>query len=156
MHVIAAKAVAFKEASKPEFIEYQKSTLENAATLADELKKAGLRLVSGGTDNHLVLVDLASTGVNGKQAEESLGRAGIVVNRNTVPFTNGHSARVTGGMRLGTPAVTSRGFGVEEMKSISRLIVRIISHIDDLAVEKEVHDEALGICSRFPVPGVDD
>ena len=113
-------------------------------------------MVSGGTDNHLVLVDLASTGVNGRQAEESLGRAGIVVNRNTVPFTNGHSARVTGGMRVGTPAVTSRGFGMEEMKAISRFIVKIISHIDNPAVEKEVHDEVRGICSRFPVPGVDD
>ena len=156
MHVIAAKAVAFLEAMTPDFIDYQKRTLQNAATLADELKQAGLRLVSGGTDNHLVLVDLASTGVNGKQAEESLGRAGIVVNRNTVPFTNGYSARVTGGMRLGTPAVTSRGFGVEEMKSISRFIVKIISHIDNPAVEKEVHDAVQAICSRFPVPGVDD
>jgi glycine hydroxymethyltransferase len=156
MHVIAAKAVAFLEAMKPEFIDYQRRVLENAATLADELKKAGFRLVSGGTDNHLVLVDLASTGVNGKQAEESLGRAGIVVNRNTVPFTNGHSARVTGGMRLGTPAVTTRGFGIEEMKTVSRLIVKIISHIDEPIVEQEVHDEVQNICARFSVPGVDD
>jgi glycine hydroxymethyltransferase len=156
MHVVAAKAVAFLEAMKPEFVDYQKHVLENASTLAEELKKAGFRLVSGGTDNHLVLVDLASTGANGKQAEESLGRAGIVVNRNTVPFTNGHSARVTGGMRLGTPAVTSRGFGVEEMKTVSRLIVKVINHIDDPMVEKEVHDEVLGICARFIVPGVDD
>ena len=156
MHVIAAKAVAFLEAMKPEFVDYQKRVLENASTLAAELKKAGFRLVSGGTDNHLILVDLASTGVNGKQAEESLGRAGIVVNRNTVPFTSGISARVTGGMRLGTPAVTSRGFGVEEMKNVSRLIAKIISHIDDPLVEKEVHDEVLGICARFVVPGVDD
>jgi len=155
MHVIAAKAVAFLEAMKPDFIDYQKRTLENAFTLAEELKKLGLRLVSGGTDNHLVLVDLASTGVTGKQAEEALGRAGIVVNRNTVPFTNGHSARVTGGMRLGTPAVTSRGFGVEEMKTIAKLIVRIISHIDNPVIEKEVHEEVLVMCQRLPVPGVD-
>jgi len=103
MHVIAAKAVCFLEAMKPEFVEYQRKTLGNARVLADELKRAGLRLVSGGTDNHLILVDLASTGVTGKQAEDSLGRAGIVVNRNSVPFTNGHSPRITGGMRLGTP-----------------------------------------------------
>ena len=155
MHVIAGKAVAFKEAMQPDFVDYQKRTLANAAALATELKAAGLRLVSGGTDNHLVLVDLASTGVNGKQAEESLGRAGIVVNRNTVPFTNGHSARVTGGIRLGTPAVTTRGFGIPEMKTIARMTIRIIGSVDNPAVEKEVHDEVLGLCSRFPVPGVD-
>jgi glycine hydroxymethyltransferase len=156
MHAIAGKAVAFKEALSPAFVDYQKRTLQNAATLADELKKAGFRLVSGGTDNHLVLVDLAGTGVNGKQAEESLGRAGIVVNRNTVPFNTEYSPRVTGGMRLGAPAVTSRGFGVDEMKAIARFIVKIVGNIDNPAVEKEVHDEVLGICSRFPVPGVDD
>jgi glycine hydroxymethyltransferase len=155
MHVIAAKAVCFLEAMKPEFVEYQRKTLENARVLADELKRAGLRLVSGGTDNHLILVDLASTGVTGKQAEDSLGRAGIVVNRNSVPFTNGHSPRITGGMRLGTPAVTSRGFGSDEMKTIARLIINIISHIDNPHVEKATHEEVLEICGRFPVPGID-
>jgi glycine hydroxymethyltransferase len=134
MHAIAGKAVAFKEAMSPAFIDYQKRTLQNAATLADELKKAGFRLVSGGTDNHLVLVDLAGTGVNGKQAEESLGRAGIVVNRNTVPFNTEYAASVAGGMRLGAPAVTSRGFGTDEMKAIARFIIKIIGHIDYPAV----------------------
>ena len=155
MHVIAAKAVCFLEASKPEFIQYQKQTLDNAQALAQELKSAGLRLLSGGTDNHLILVDLRSTGITGKQAEEALGRAGIVVNRNTVPFDQGHSARVTGGMRLGTPAVTSRGFGCEEMKQIARWIQKILNNIDDVAVEKDVHAEVLALCQKHPVPGID-
>lgn len=155
MHAIAAKAVAFHEAMQPDFVDYQKRTLQNASTLANELKKAGLRLVSGGTDNHLVLVDLSDTGVNGKQAEESLGRAGIVVNRNTVPFSTAYSPRVTAGMRLGASAVTSRGFGTEEITCIARLIIKIISNIDNPSIEKEASDEVQGICQRFPVPGVD-
>jgi glycine hydroxymethyltransferase len=155
MHVIAAKAVAFQEAMQPDFVDYQKRTLQNASTLANELKKAGLRLVSGGTDNHLVLVDLSDTGVNGKQAEESLGRAGIVVNRNTVPFNTAYSPRVTAGMRLGTSAVTSRGFGMKEIEAIARFIVKIIGNIDNQAVEKEILNEVQGICQRFPVPGID-
>jgi glycine hydroxymethyltransferase len=155
MHVIAAKAVSFLEAMDPEFVDYQRKTLDNAQTLAQELKQAGLRLVTGGTDNHLLLVDLASTSVNGRQAEESLGRAGIVVNRNTVPFSDAHSARVTGGIRLGTPAVTSRGFGTQEIKVIASLIVKIISHIDNPMVEQQTHQEVLALCQRFPVPGID-
>jgi glycine hydroxymethyltransferase len=155
MHVIAAKAVCFLEAAKLEFIQYQRQTLENAQALACELKSAGLRLVSGGTDNHLILVDLRSAGITGKQAEESLGRAGIVVNRNTVPFDTGHSPRVTGGMRLGTPAVTSRGFKEEELKQVARWIIRVLGGIDSAAVEKEVHGEVLALCRRHPVPGID-
>ncbi|MCL1885414.1 MAG: serine hydroxymethyltransferase [Dehalococcoidia bacterium] len=154
MHVIAGKAVAFREAMQADFVDYQKRTLQNAATLAYELKKAGLRLVSGGTDNHLVLVDLSDTGVNGKQAEESLGRAGIVVNRNTVPFSTAYSPRVTAGMRLGASAATSRGFGTQEIESIARFIIKIIGNIDNPAIEKEVFDEVQGICQRFPVPGI--
>ncbi|MCL2615567.1 MAG: serine hydroxymethyltransferase [Dehalococcoidia bacterium] len=154
MHVIAGKAVAFREAMQADFVDYQKRTLQNAATLACELKKAGLRLVSGGTDNHLVLVDLSDTGVNGKQAEESLGHAGIVVNRNTVPFSTVYSPRVTAGMRLGASAVTSRGFGTQEIESIARFIIKIIGNIDNPAIEKEVFDEVQGICQRFPVPGI--
>ncbi|MCL2281569.1 MAG: serine hydroxymethyltransferase [Dehalococcoidia bacterium] len=155
MHVIAAKAVAFREAMQPDFVDYQKRTLQNASTLASELKKAGLRLVSGGTDNHLVLVDLSDTGVSGKQAEESLGRAGIVVNRNTVPFSTAYSPRVTAGMRLGASAVTSRGFGTKEIEAIARFIIKIIGNVDNQAVEKEIFDEVQGICQRFPVPGID-
>jgi len=155
MHVIAAKAVALHEAMQHDFVDYQKRTLQNASTLAIELKKDGLRLVSGGTDNHLVLVDLSDTGVNSKQAEESLGRAGIVVNRNTVPFSTAYSPRVAAGIRLGASAITSRGFGQEEMKTIARFIIKIIENIDNQAVEKEILDEVQGICQRFPVPGID-
>ena len=110
MHVIAAKAVAFHEAMQPDFADYQRAVLDNALTLATELQRLGLRLVSGGTDNHLILVDLTSTGVTGRQAEESLEAAGIIVNRNTIPFDPRPPA-VTSGIRLGTPAITTRGFG---------------------------------------------
>ncbi len=153
MHVIAAKAVAFQEALKPEFIKYQEAILDNARVLADELKRLGFRLISGGTDNHLVLVDLTSTGVSGKDAEEALGRTGIVVNRNTVPFAENQKATITNGIRLGTPAVTSRGFGSQEMKQIAGLIFKVISNMDSKTMEQEVKKEVDGICSRFPVPG---
>jgi glycine hydroxymethyltransferase len=156
MHVIAAKAVAFKEAMQPDFVNYQQAVLENALVLAAELKQLGLRLISGGTDTHLILVNLAETGITGKQAEEALGNAGIVVNRNTVPFTNTHSPRVTGGIRLGTPAVTARGFGVKEMKRIAALLVNIISHIDNLNIQRQVREEVVQMCQPFPVPGIDN
>jgi len=155
MHVIAAKAVVFKEAMEKDFVAYQQAVLENALTLAGELKNMGMRLVSGGTDNHLVLIDLANCGVTGKQAEDALGNAGIVVNRNTVPFTNSHSAMVTGGIRLGTPAVTSRGFGTDEIKRIAAFIVDIISHIDDTNKQAQVKEEVIQMCKFHPVPGID-
>ena len=155
MHVIAAKAVAFKEAIQPDFVSYQQAVLENALVLATELKQLGLRLISGGTDTHLILVDLAETGITGKQAEEALGNAGIVVNRNTVPFTNTHSPRIAGGIRLGTAAVTARGFGSKEMKRIAALLVNIISHIDDLNIQQQVREEVIQMCQPFPVPGID-
>jgi glycine hydroxymethyltransferase len=156
MHVIAAKAVAFSEAMQPEFVSYQRAILDNAVVLASELKRLGLRLISGGTDNHLVLADLSQTGVTGKQAEEALGRAGIVVNRNQVPFANAQSPRIANGIRLGTPAVTSRGFGEPEMKLIASLIIKIINNIDDQALQKQVKQEASQMCQRFPVPGIDE
>jgi glycine hydroxymethyltransferase len=155
MQVIAAKAVCFYEAMQPAFTGYQRAVLENAKALAAGLQQNGLRLVSGGTDNHMVLVDLAQTGVTGKQAEEALGRVGIVVNRNTVPF-DPNPPRITGGMRLGTPAVTTRGFGQEEMKKIASLIINVITHIDDAAMQKKAKEEVAEMCSRFPVPGIDD
>ncbi len=156
MHVIAAKAVAFYEAMQPEFTRYQRAILENASVLADELEQAGLRLISGGTDNHLILVDLTQAGVTGKQAEEALGRAGIIVNRNAVPFVNTSSPRIAGGIRLGTPAVTTRGFGTDEMRRVASMIVKIIGNIDDLAVQAQVRDEVSQMCQRFPTPGIDD
>ena len=154
MHVIAAKAVCFHEALQPEFVSYQQAVLDNAAVLASELKRMGLRPVSGGTDNHLVLVDLTETGVTGKQVEERLETTGIVVNRNTIPFET-RSPRVTSGIRLGTPSVMSRGFGAEEIRQIAAMIIRVISNIDDANVQQQVKDEVSQLCLRFPVPGID-
>jgi glycine hydroxymethyltransferase len=153
MHVIAAKAVCFFEAMQPEFGDYQRSVLRNARVLASELQKQGLRLVSGGTDNHLVLVDLSSMGISGRDAEEALEAVGILVNRNAIPFDL-KPPRITSGIRLGTPAVTTRGFGIEEMKHIASLILQVLSHLHDKRVEEQVRGEIEEICQRFPVPGV--
>ncbi len=155
MHVIAGKAVAFREAMQPEFYEYQKSIINNSLTLATELKGMGLRLVSGGTDNHLILVDLSDTGINGKEAEEALGMASIIVNRNTVPFSTAFTARVPGGMRLGTAAVTSRGFDTEEIKRLSIMIMKVINNINDTCIQAQVKQEVVEMCRNFPVPGID-
>lgn len=154
MHVIAAKAVAFFEAMQPEFTTYQKAVLENAKVLATELQQNGLRLVSGGTDNHLILVDLTSTGITGKAAQEALEAAGILVNRNTIPFDK-RPAQITSGIRLGTPAVTTRGFGPQEMKTIASFILKILSHPEDKKVQKEIAEQVVSLCHRFPVPGID-
>ncbi len=155
MHAVAAKAVALYEAMQPDFVVYQKAILENALTLATELQKLGLRLVSGGTDNHLMLVDLTATGVTGRKAEEALGVAGIIVNRNTIPYDT-RSVRTTSGIRLGTPAVTTRGFGKAEMKLIAALIVKVIRQPDGKKVLDEVREAVAQLCRRFPVPGIDD
>jgi len=155
MHAIAAKAVCFYEAMQPSFTDYQRAVLDNAQVLAGELQQQGLRLVSGGTDNHLILVDLTEIGITGKQAEEALGAVGIVVNRNSVPFDQ-QPPRVTTGIRLGTPAVTSRGLGREEMKQIASMIIKVINDIGDQNIQKEVKEEVSQMCSRFPVPGIDD
>jgi glycine hydroxymethyltransferase len=152
MHVVAAKAVAFHEALKPDFTAYQEAVLDNALTLAVELQRLGLRLVSGGTDNHMVLVDLAKAGVTGKEAEEALVEAGIVVNRNAIPF-DPQPPKIASGIRLGTPAVTSRGFGETEMKLVAGLIVKVISHIGDKALKLKVREEVIELARRFPLPG---
>ena len=154
MHVIAAKAVAFLEAMQPAFTDYQRAILDNALVLADELHRHGLRLVSGGTDNHMVLVDLTGIGVTGLEAEEALGKVSIVINRNAIPFDT-YPPRVTGGIRLGTPAVSARGFGEEEMKRIAAMIVRVLRNINDKDQHREVAQEVAQICGRFPLPGVD-
>ncbi|MFA5308391.1 MAG: serine hydroxymethyltransferase [Dehalococcoidales bacterium] len=154
MHVVAAKAVALKEAMEPSFTAYQKKVLENARALADELQKLGLRLVSGGTDNHLVLVDLSATGVTGKDAAKALDNAGIVTNKNEIPFDTRPPA-ITSGIRLGTPGVTTRGMGKEEMIAIARLVVKLIKNISDEAVSQQVKQEIKEISRRFPVPGID-
>ena len=154
MHVIAAKAVCFGEALKPEFAAYQRSIVENSRTMAQELAEGGLRIVSGGTDNHLMLVDLNPLGVTGKDAEEALERVNIVANKNAIPYDT-RPPRVTSGLRLGTPAVTSRGFGTQEMKAVASMIVRLLSNSGDESVEQQVKAEVKDMTSRFPVPGLD-
>jgi len=154
VHAIAAKAIAFFEAMQPEFVTYQKAVLENGAVLAAELQQQGLRLVTGGTDNHLVLIDLTPTGITGKDAQEALEAAGIVASKNLVPF-DPRPPTVTSGIRLGTPAVTTRGFGTAEMKEIASLITRVLTNIDDDNVQKEVAEEVASLCTRFPTPGID-
>jgi glycine hydroxymethyltransferase len=153
MHIIAAKAVCFFEAMQPEFVDYQKSVLENARVLASELQKYGMRIVSGGTDNHIVLVDLSPQGISGKDAEEALWAAGISVNRNTIPF-DPKPPRITSGIRLGTPAVTTRGFGTGEMKHIASLIAKVLSPSGDKHAQEQVRQEVREMCQQFPIPGL--
>ena len=153
MHVIAAKAVSFKEAMQPEFVNYQRAVVANAKTLAAELNQNGLRIVSGGTENHLVLVDLGATGITGKQAEEALENAGIAVNRNAIPFDL-RPPQQASGIRLGTPAVTSRGFGTEEIKRVAAMIIQVLNSVGNAKVASQVRQEVRAICQRFPAPGV--
>jgi glycine hydroxymethyltransferase len=153
MHIIAAKAVCFFEAMQPEFVDYQKSVLNNARVLASELQRYGMRIVSGGTDNHIVLVDLSPQGISGKDAEEALGAAGISVNRNTIPF-DPKPPLITSGIRLGTPAVTTRGFGADEMKRIASLIAKVLSHSGDKRAQEQVRQEVREMCQQFPIPGL--
>jgi len=150
MHVIAAKAVAFREAQAPAFREYQAQILKNAATLASRLKARGWTLVSGGTDTHLVLLDLRKTDLTGKVAEESLDRAGITVNKNTVPFET-RSPFVTSGIRIGTPAVTTRGMKENELAQIGDLIADVLDRPDDAAVIDRVRNAAVELCAAFPL-----
>ena len=154
MHVIAAKAVCFAEAMTPEFVDYQSQVVANARALATALEEGGLRIVSGGTDNHLMLVDLNPLGVTGKDAEEVLERVNIVANKNAIPYDT-RPPRVTSGLRLGTPAITSRGFGGQEMKAVASMIVRLLSNAGDEKVERQVKAEVKDMTSRFPVPGLD-
>jgi len=154
VHSIAAKAVCFHEALQPSFYQYQKAVIDNAQILAAELLKDGLRLVSGGTDNHLMLIDLTKTGVTGKDVQEALERVGIVVNRNSIPFDT-QSHWTTGGVRLGTPAITTRGFREAEVKQLGGWITKIIGNVGNTAVESQVHDEVKQLCLRFPVPSMD-
>ncbi|MFC2007491.1 serine hydroxymethyltransferase [Chloroflexota bacterium] len=155
VHSITAKAVAFHQAMQPGFVDYQQAILDNALVLAGELQRSGLRLVSGGTDNHLVLVDLTDTCVTGRDAQRALEAAGIIVNQNAIPFES-RPLTVTSGIRLGTPAVTSRGFGSEEMKKIASSIVKVIRNITDQSLPGQVKQEVAGLCRGFPVPGIND
>ena len=150
MHIIAAKAVAFKEALRPEFKEYQKQIVSNAKALADALLSRDFHLVSGGTDNHLILINLTSRGVTGKAAEAALDKAGVTVNKNAVPFDT-QSPMVTSGIRIGTPAVTTRGLREGDMKTLASWIDRTIRNIDDEAALATIRAEVLELCSRHPL-----
>ena len=153
-HIIAAKAVAFGEAMRPEFVVYQRQIKANARALAETLGEGGFRLVSGGTDNHMVLVDLTPMDITGRQAEEALGRANIVVNRNAIPF-DARPPRVASGVRLGTPAITTRGLQEEDSREVGRLILRVLQDLGDDSVEAQVRDQVIAMSERFPVPGID-
>jgi glycine hydroxymethyltransferase len=150
MHVIAAKAVAFEEALQPSFKSYQKKIVENAAVLADELLSHDLHLVSGGTDNHLILINLTNRNVTGKAVEAALDKAGITVNKNTVPFET-QSPFVTSGIRIGTPAVTTRGFGSDEMKKIAAWINDVVDNVENEKVLSRIRGEVLELCGKYPL-----
>ncbi len=150
MHVIAAKAVAFKEALQPEFVEYQKQVISNAKALAQALVDRGYHIVSGGTDTHLMLVDLRNHDLTGKVAEKALENAGITVNKNMVPFDD-QSPFVTSGIRLGSPALTTRGMKEGEMREIAALIDDVLLHIADEAVQIKVRGQVRELCERFPL-----
>jgi len=150
MHVIAAKAVALKEAQSPAFKEYQRQIVANAKALAEALRAAGLRLCSGGTDNHLMLVDLRPKAITGKVAEEALGKAGITVNKNVIPF-DPEKPTVTSGIRIGTPAVTTRGMGKREMEEIGRMIGSVLDRANDDAFLARVRGKVREMANQFPL-----
>jgi glycine hydroxymethyltransferase len=158
MHVIAAKAVAFHEALQPEFKVYARAVVENAKALAETLRSKGFDLTTGGTDNHLMLVDLRSKKLNGKIAEAALGRAHITCNKNGVPFDT-EKPTITSGIRLGAPAATSRGFGVAEFPRVGDLIAEVLDGLaahgeaGNIAIEASVKDKATALCRRFPIYG---
>lgn len=150
MHAVAAKAVCFHEALQPEFTEYQKQVVKNSKILAEEMMKSGFNLVSGGTDNHLILIDLTSRDITGLEAENALGRAGMYVNKNTVPFEK-RGAQVTSGLRIGTPAVTSRGFKEDEIKIMAGLIIKVLENINDEKILDDTRLTVKELCEKFPI-----
>jgi glycine hydroxymethyltransferase len=147
--VIAAKGVCFKEAMTKEFKTYQRQVVRNVKVLAKELQKHGFKIVSGGTDNHLILIDLISKGITGKEAEEALGLAGITVNKNMIPFDQ-RTPMVTSGIRIGTPIVTTRGMRDKEMVQIASFIAEILNNHADPEVQTRVAQQAKELCQRFP------
>ncbi len=151
MHVIAAKAVAFREALQPEFKVYQQQVIVNAKAMAEVFVARGFDIVSGGTDNHLMLVSLIPKGLTGKDADAALGRAHITVNKNSVP-NDPQSPFVTSGIRVGTPAITTRGFGEAECRQVATLMCDVLDKLGDAAVEKVVAEQVVALCRRFPVP----
>ena len=154
MHVIAAKAVCFGEALSPDFSKYASQIVANARTLASEMSEAGFRLVSNGTDNHLMLVDLTPLGITGQESETALEKVGIIANKNAIPFDT-KPPRVASGLRLGTPAITSRGFDEAAVKEMARLIIKTLTNMQDESVHRQVGEEVKELTGRFPVPGLD-
>lgn len=150
VHVIAGKAVCFKEAQGEDFREYQAQVVKNASVLSDSLQEKGFRIVSGGTDNHLFLLDVFSKGLTGKDAEKRLEEAGLTVNKNTIPFDQ-HPPMVTSGIRIGTPAVTTRGMKEPEMKLIGSLIAETLSNLDSEEVISGVREQVKELTARFPL-----
>ncbi len=155
MHTIAGKAVCFGQALQPEFSRYAHQVVENCQVLAAELSEAGMRLVSGGTDNHLILVDVTPLGITGRQAEQALEAVGIIANKNAIPY-DPRPPRVTSGLRLGTPAITSRGMGTSETGRIASMVARVLTNIEDEGVRSQVAAEVQELTAGFPVPGIDD
>jgi glycine hydroxymethyltransferase len=153
MHIIAAKAVCFQEALQPQFSAYQQQVVANTARLAEELAKGGLRIVSGGTDNHLMLVDLRPKSVSGKAAADALDRADITVNMNMIPFDPAKPS-VTSGIRVGTAAVSTRGMREAEMQKVAALMCRILDNIDDEQVCAEVRQQVGELAAQFPMPKI--
>ena len=154
MHVITAKAVCFGEALRPDFARYAAQIVANAQAMAGELSEAGLRLVSGGTDNHLILVDLTPLNRTGREVELALEQVGISANKNAIPY-DPKPPRVTSGLRLGTPAITSRGFKEEDARQVAQLIVRVVTNMGDESVKKQVSHDVKELTARFKVPGLD-
>jgi len=150
MHVVAAKAICFKEALDPEFKIYTKQVMDNAKLMAETIMSRGIDVVSGGTENHIILVDLRSKNITGKDAEKALGSVNITANKNTVP-NDPQSPFVTSGIRLGTPAVTTRGFKNKEIVDISNWICDIVLDMENEDLKKEIKNKVAELCSRFPV-----
>ena len=150
MHIIAAKAVAFLEALKPEFKTYQEQIVKNAAAMADEFTKLGQRVVSGGTDTHLLLLSFLDKDFSGKKVEKALDASNMTTNKNTVPFDT-RKPFVTSGIRIGTPAITTRGMKEDEMRQIAQLIDKVINNLKNEDVYAEVRDEVKKLCDRFPL-----
>jgi glycine hydroxymethyltransferase len=150
MHIIAAKAVAFKEAMSMQFKNYQKQIVKNAHALAEELKKEGLTLISGGTDTHLLLINLRATSLTGREAEEALSQVGIIANKNNIPFDEKPPV-VTSGIRLGTPALTTRGMKEDEMREIGQIIAKVLRNPEDRMVLNRIKKRVAELCQSFPI-----
>jgi glycine hydroxymethyltransferase len=153
MHVIAGKAVAFGEALQPSFKTYAASVIENAQVMAETLSAAGMPIISGGTDTHLMLVDVTPSGLSGRQAEKALDKVGITVNKNTIPGETRPPTQASG-IRIGSPAVTSRGFGPDDMRAVGRMIAEVLQAPEDEALLARVREDVRALASRFPLPGL--